>query len=420
MSVICPYCGKEFKGDKLNSRHLSKCNPALKVPVEPCLCGHVSTSLTQMKRHRKKCEVWQNRDKKQVALQRQEKTVKDKYGVRNIRQVPELEEKRLQTIRGKYGADNVFCKESSIFEKVQESLVGKRKGLKGKDNPFAWDSTKEKIKKTMQESYGVDSPQQSQEIRDRTKSTNLERYGFECLLSDPVIRDRIKETCKVKYGGPAPSCSSEVRDKQTKTNLKCWGVPWTAMHPDIRQKQLETMKEHYGSHFFASEEGKAEIRRVMMERYGVEFPGAMVGHWEKALATFKKNYPNTAYPGLLAGRGGPNMLERRIHQLIPDAIYTGDGSFWRWLPLLGHFKNPDFIFPGPDPNHPMRNVTKVVEAFGSYWHSRIFTGKSNFKHEQELIDSYAGIGFDCLIIWEDDVKSDIESVRTRLVEFVGV
>ncbi len=67
MSVTCPYCGREFRGNRLNSRHWAKCHPESSVPVLSCLCGHELTSLTQRKRHRKTCEVWQQRDKKKDA-----------------------------------------------------------------------------------------------------------------------------------------------------------------------------------------------------------------------------------------------------------------------------------------------------------------------------------------------------------------
>jgi hypothetical protein len=104
-----------------------------------------------------------------------------------------------------------------------------------------------------------------------------------------------------------------------------------------------------------------------------------------------------------------------VWSLAPDGVldFKGDGSFWRWLPLLGRHKNPDFVVWDSD-----RKVRKVVEAFGDYWHSRIRTGKAPFDHEQELIDAYADVGIECLVIWESEVKSDPESVRARLAAFL--
>ena len=59
-----------------------------------------------------------------------------------------------------------------------------------------------------------------------------------------------------------------------------------------------------------------------------------------------------------------------------------------------------------------------MEAFGDFWHSRMFTGKAPFEHEQELIEAYAEVGIQCLVIWESEVKTDAEEVRSRLSEFL--
>lgn len=127
----------------------------------------------------------------------------------------------------------------------------------------------------------------------------------------------------------------------------------------------------------------------------------------------------TPFPGLR--HQGPNGLERLVHSLAPpeSLLFTGDGEFWRHLPKLGHHKNADFIVPGPDPEHPFRGVAKVVEAFGDFWHSRMFTGKAPFDHESELVEAYAEVGIECLIVWESEVKTDPEQVRERLAAFLG-
>lgn len=440
MSITCSRCKRTFKGDKLNSRHLAKCYPELTPKVDPCLCGHTEKSRTQMKRHQKNCLVWQMRDKKAVALARKKKTSLERYGVEDGSQAPEVRAKRAATNKERYGAENPFSKESSVFDKVQASLDGKRPVLKGEANPFAWDSTKEKIRETMLERHGAENPQQVAEIREKTRATNLERYGVEDTLASPEIRERIKETCEEKYGGPAPSCDPEVQEKAKQTNMERFGVPWTCMDPEVRRKQLETMYANYGGeHFFASDEGKGIVRGALMEKFGVEFPGAIDGHWDKAVAAFKERYGvehplqlqefrdksyktnverhGTPFPGLCLN--GPNGFETKIGAMSKKLLFTGDGKFWRWLPKLGHHKNPDFIVPGPDPEKPRKGVTKAVEAFGDFWHSRMFTGKAPFEHEQELIEAFAEVGIKCLVIWEGELKREPDVVQERLLAFLG-
>lgn len=179
----------------------------------------------------------------------------------------------------------------------------------------------------------------------------------------------------------------------------------------------------------------------MLEKYGVDHPAKMEGFWDKVVATFQERFGvdhplqlpefrakqratnieryGNPFPGLCSK--GMNGLETKLFDLAPEGAlqFTGDGAFWKRLPHLGRFKNPDFIVPGPDPEHPFRGVTKVVEAFGDFWHSRIFTGKAPFAHEQELIDAFADIGIECLVVWESELKADPSEVQERLVAFLS-
>lgn len=415
----CPYCQREFSGNKLNARHLAKCNPDLTQKTPPCLCGHESSSATQMKRHRQGCPTWQARDRQSVRRVRMEATSLERYGVTDASHAPEVQARRAATNLDRYGAGNPFSREASTFEKVQESLEGKRPVLKGDANPFARPEVQEKIRRHWQREHGVGGPQQVPEIRALTKVTNEERYGGE-LLGSPELRAKSAATNLARYGAEFAGGTSVVQAKVIATNLARYGVPHTCMDPAVRRKQLEAMEARYGSHYFASEVGKVEVRAALMEKYGVEFPGAIEGHWEKVLVTFRQNYPDLAWPGMTARpRQGANKLEQQVGGMCPQLMFTGDGSFWRNLSKLGHHKNPDFIVPGPDPEHPKRGVTKVVEVFGNFWHARMFTGKANWDHEQELIDAYAEIGIECLILWESEVKHDPEGVRSRLAAFVG-
>lgn len=499
MPITCPVCQTHFpKSDTINSRHKAKCSGEVSTKPLPCLCGHEATSLTQMKRHRVTCAVWKARDRGEVQMKRLADTFAAKHGegISHPMHVLEVRERAAETNRTRFGADNVFSRESSLFGKVQESLEGKRPIFRGAENAFASPEVKAKIQQTYFRKYGVVNPQQVPEIRAKTQETNLARYGTEEVLGAPVIREKIVTTNYDRYGGPAPSCSKEIQEQARQTNLNRWGVPWTSMHPTVRQKQYDAMQEKYGSHFFASEEGRRAVRDILIAKYGVDHPAKIDGFWEKAVATFVRKY-GAEHPLLLAEflekrsqtclarygvesplqspeifaklvatmqerygvsyalqaeelkakarstniakygvdhpmknreyaaqhlermrRPGPNLLERRFGHALQELLYTGDGSFWRWLPKLGQHKNPDFIVPGPDVEHPKRGVTKIVEVFGDYWHSKMFTGKANFDHQSELIDAFAEVGIECLVIWESDFNDRPAEVVARVRAFL--
>ena len=395
--------------------------PKLDKP-EPCLCGHESTSLTQMKRHRKKCAVWQTRDAEGVKRSRMRATSLARYGVEHPYQSDEVRARGAATNVERYGAANPFSREASTFDKVQASLDGKRPVLKGADNPFAREDVKAKVRDHWVATHGVTNPQQVAEIRSKTRATNVDRYGGE-LLGSPVLAAKARATNQDRYGDAFPQRTDAVKGKQRETNIERWGVPWTGMHPEVRARQLETHHAKYGSHWFASDEGKAKIREVMQERYGVDHPSHMEGWWERVVATNMERH-GVPYP-VMRGRfrNGPNNLERKVSDLAPDGVlrFTGDGGYWRFLPLLGRHKNPDFVVVRPDcdPEHPFRESTKVVEVFGDFWHSKMFTGKAPFAHERELIEAYADVGLECLVIWESEVDDDPDGVRGRVASFLG-
>lgn len=476
MPVVCPHCAHTFGGDKVSPRHIANCPKWPRTLTEPCLCGFRAESDNKLKAHKRACHAWLSRDKKAVRAERLRENSLAKHGVENPMHSPEADRKRAETNLARYGAENPFARGASTYEKVQESLVGKRPVLRGEVNPFARPEVKEKVRTTMLERYGAENPQQVPAIRARTTATSQERYGG-VLLSSPALAEKARETNQALYGDEFPQRTEGVKAKQQETNLLRYGVPWTGMNPEVRAKQLEAHHAKWGSHYFASEEGKAHLRSVMVERFGVEFPGAIDGHWERAVQTFKERY-GVEHPLQLAefldkrtdttlakygvenvmqdaevrergrqtsmenwgaphpmqnpeyarqhfekmspSRGGPNGLERKVMALAPEGalLFTGDFSFWRWLPALGHHKNPDFIAFGPDAANPKKGVTRVVEAFGDYWHSRMFTGKAPFEHEQDLVDAYREVGIECLVLWESEVLSSPDEVRARLAAFL--
>lgn len=441
MPISCPHCSRKFEGNRVSPRHLSVCPDRPVVLTEPCLCGHRATSGNKMKAHRKTCEAWQTRDKRAVRNQRRTATNLERYGVEEAAHAPEVRARRAETNLAKYGAENPFCKEASTFDKVQASLEGKRPVLRGADNPFAKPEVQKKIRAKMLERYGAEHPQQVAEIRAKTTATCEERYGG-VLMGSSELAEKARKTNLARYCDAYPQRTDAVKDKQRESNLERWGVPWTGMHPEVRRKQLETQVERYGSHWMASEEGRQKIREAMLEKFGVEYPGEIEGHWDRAVETFRERYgvdhplqlaefldkqraTNLArYGTIFAGlrKRGMNGLESAVFGMAPEGclLFTGDGAWWRHLPRYGRNKNPDFIVPGPDPEHPKRGVAKVVEAFGDFWHSRMFTGKAPFDHEQDLIEAYAEIGITCLVIWESEVKSDPAGVQVRLEAFLTV
>jgi len=233
----------------------------------------------------------------------------------------------------------------------------------------------------------------------------VEKYGADHPSRIDGFWTRMVATFVRKYGATHPLLLAEFLEKRRQTCLQRYGVESPLQAPDVYAKLVQTVQADYGvGCVFQAEEVKEKARETNIERYG--FPHPMMNRDYARQHLEKMRQP------------GPNMLERQFAALNPELLYTGNGTFWRWLSELGHHKNPDFILPGPDPKHPKKGVTKVIELFGDYWHSRMFTGRANFEHEQQLVGAFKAAGLDCLVVWEGELRADPKVCRQKVLNFL--
>ncbi|GAH87162.1 unnamed protein product, partial [marine sediment metagenome] len=59
---------------------------------------------------------------------------------------------------------------------------------------------------------------------------------------------------------------------------------------------------------------------------------------------------------------------------------------------------------------------KLIEIFGTHWHSPEKTGLSRKEHELERIMHFKKFSFDTLILWENELKDEDKLVE-KLQEF---
>lgn len=83
-----------------------------------------------------------------------------------------------------------------------------------------------------------------------------------------------------------------------------------------------------------------------------------------------------------------------LHFVCPNQWrYVGDGKFW-----ISNM-NPDFIKP---------NTNMLIELFGEYWHKG--------ENPQNRIDLFKKYGFNCLVIWENELK-DKTTLETKIIKY---
>jgi len=142
----------------------------------------------------------------------------------------------------------------------------------GVETPLQSEIIKEKIKNTMVENYGVENPLQSEFVKAKSKETCLKKYGVEYSLQSQIVREKSKKTMVENYGVENPSQNEEIQNKKKDTIKNKFGDEGLA-NSIITNKRKETCLKIYGvENQFQSEIIKEKIKNTMVENYGVENP----------------------------------------------------------------------------------------------------------------------------------------------------
>ena len=99
----------------------------------------------------------------------------------------------------------------------------------------------------------------------------------------------------------------------------------------------------------------------------------------------------------------PNKSELSLNSTLQNYFpnqfrYVGNGEV-----IIGR-RCPDFIN--------VNGRKQIIELFGNYWHRKLFA-------EAEKINHYKKYGFDCLVIWENELKNN-KRVISKIKRFMEV
>ncbi len=84
--------------------------------------------------------------------------------------------------------------------------------------------TREKQKNTCLINFGVNSPLQLEEIKNKIFATNMKKYGCKATMQNPEIRQKAKNTLLEKFGVENPSQVPEFKEKRRLTIQDRFGV----------------------------------------------------------------------------------------------------------------------------------------------------------------------------------------------------
>jgi dTDP-4-amino-4,6-dideoxygalactose transaminase/intein/homing endonuclease len=106
----------------------------------------------------------------------------------------------------------------------------------------------------------------------------------------------------------------------------------------------------------------------------------------------------------------PNNSEKKLIVILNEACpreFRYNGDFSAGVTLAGLV--PDFVN--------VNGKKKVVELFGTFWHSKKVSGKYFFQQKKEKEKRYGSVGWDCLIVKEKELKNT-EDLKKRILNYV--
>ena len=96
--------------------------------------------------------------------------------------------------------------------------------------------SKEKMKATNIQRYGVENPFQNEKVKEKMKATNMERYGVEYSSQCPEVKKKMKATNIQRYGVENPFQNEKVKEKMKATNMERYGVEYGLQNKEIFEK----------------------------------------------------------------------------------------------------------------------------------------------------------------------------------------
>ena len=333
-------------------------------------------------------------------------TTRETYGVDNVFQSEAIKAKSRETSLKKYGVGH-----ASQATVVRARRAATNLDRFGSENPFG----SEQIKKRLREDVAQNGwPAQRLEVRGRRVSTNLEKYGAMFYFQTGEFKGKFKAISLENWGSEHPMQSKAGFQRWVDGNMEKFGYPTSFDRPDVQRKTYETnLRNHGGKHSQQVPEVRAKAQAVWMSKYGVDNPSKDPVIKARIIDKIKERFGSGAVPHM-------TWPERVFDSITPDTVvYTGDWAYWV-LWANKRRKNPDFVVLTPaqllayQAGVPLTdlNIRTVVEVNGDWWHTD-YRGVTKAQREKEFTDGYASVGVECVIVWESDLREELDAVRRR-------
>lgn len=290
--------------------------------------------------------------------------MKEKYGVEYNTQVPEIKEKIKQTNIEKYGAPcNLMISTQSIKSKkyweekyslIREKQIGNSIVNWGVESPNQSEEVKQKQKQSLINHYGSLEEAYKQKY-EANKKTKLKKYGDENYHNKEQMSKTLQER-HLRF-------ENENNCLRYTEVLKRYGQGWKSLNlPIIYNGRFRYISNEY-------------IK--IIEKYSKEYHNTKcISNQEKELLNFIKSYTNY-------------KIKTTVKNLIKDDI-----------------QNYDLDIYIPDLN-------LAFEYNGTYWHSSLI--KDKYYHQRKTKLCYNN-GIQLVHIWEYDWECNNDKIKNQIIE----
>lgn len=239
--------------------------------------------------------------------------------------------------------------------------------------------------KTYEEMYGKEeSKKRKSKISKKIKENLVDpNYGY-------WFRDTrmMNEVNKRVHTGRTPD--KKTREKMSISGLERWGNMTEEEMKEVSKKMIQVMSND-------------EIRRKISKSINYLLENDVSYRKSISIGVKKAQEKESYWINYSKGLNlKPNKLEKKLNEIIQDIIpgefeFNGDYR----LGVIVDRMIPDFVN--------VNGKKKVIDLFGDYWHEK--------QEEQERIDRMKKKGWECLVIWEHELKN-IENVKNKIKTYL--
>ncbi len=295
----------------------------------------------------------------------------------------ELLEKRIITNLKKYGVKNV----SNISEINQK----KSNTWKNKSEEDVKKIVKNR-QETLLENFGVTAPSKNEAIKEKIKQTNLERYGVTTTLNT--------ESCRRKTTNAIITKMSEIMEKRKKTNLEKYGAEHIFQSEDF----LETKRKTFFDNLLKSDRLKKHYipNFDQNDYHGVD----QYYEWKclKCNTIFRCKIDNGQIPRC------PNCYP--VKYLSKSGQIEVLNFCKKYFDIV--YENSRGLIPPYEIDIYIPEIRLGIEFNGLYWHSDLAGNKNSDYHQQKLLLALQN-NIQLIQIFEDEWRDQEDIIKSILL-----